>query len=133
MRRFPLYAKILLWCFLNLVLLAAVFYLVFRAQFPLRVDWLLSGSAAARVEAVSRVILVELADRPRSEWDKTLQRFGGAYQVQFCLFNPTGGQLAGENIVLPSEVKATSSSIRGPRRPRRGCPQQHQNLCGAGA
>ena len=37
-RRFPLYAKILLWFFLNLVLLAAVFYLLFRAQFHFGLD-----------------------------------------------------------------------------------------------
>jgi len=36
MRPFPLYAKILLWFFLNLLLLAVLFYAFFRAQFRLR-------------------------------------------------------------------------------------------------
>ena len=43
--RFPLYAKILLWFFLNLVLLAAGVYLFARVQFRLGLDSLLAGRA----------------------------------------------------------------------------------------
>lgn len=129
MPRFPLYAKILLWFFLNLMLLAGVFLLVFRAQFGSGLDWLLSGSAAARLEAVSRLILAELSDRPRAEWDGILQRFGSAYQVQFYVFRNADEQLAGQSLQLPRQVRArlverliATSRVRPPRRSERAPP-----------
>ncbi len=127
--RFPLYAKILLWFFLNLVLLAAVFFLVFRAQFRLGVDWLLSGSAAARLEATSRLSLGELSDRPRPEWDGILRRFGSAYGVKFYLFRNADEQLAGNSLKLPQQVRSrlveqliAAPRMRAPRRPERAPP-----------
>jgi two-component system sensor histidine kinase CpxA len=127
--RFPLYAKILLWFFLNLVLLAAVFFLVFRAQFGLGVDWLLSGSTAARLEATSRLILAELTDRPRAQWNDTLRRFGGVYGVKLHLFRNADEQLAGEDLKLPRQVRvrlleplAAAPRARAPRRPERTPP-----------
>ncbi len=129
MLRFPLYAKILLWFFLNLMLLAAVFLLVFRAQFGLGLDWLLSGSAAARLEATSRLILAELSDRPRPEWDGILQRFGSAYGVRFYLFRNADEQLAGESLKLPQQVRSrlveqliAAPRVRPPRRSERAPP-----------
>ena len=40
--RFPLYAKILLWFFLNLVVLGAALYALFRIQFHLGPELLLT-------------------------------------------------------------------------------------------
>ena len=51
--RFPLYAKILGWFFLNLVLLAVAFVVVLGGQFRFQLDWLLSGSAGVRVDAMT--------------------------------------------------------------------------------
>ena len=51
--RFPLSAKILLWFFLNLLLLGAAFYVFFRVQFNMGLDTLLAGQAGERVEALS--------------------------------------------------------------------------------
>jgi two-component system sensor histidine kinase CpxA len=103
-RGFPLYARILFWLFLNLVALASAFYLLVRAQFGFGLDWLLSGSAGQRVDAVSNVIVAELNDRARSEWDNILKRFSAAYHIQFVLFHANGEQLAGGATRLPPEV-----------------------------
>lgn len=48
--RLPLYAKILLWFFLNLALLAFAFYLLVRAEFRFGMDWLLSTGASERIK-----------------------------------------------------------------------------------
>ena len=93
--RFPLYAKILLWFFLNLVVLGGAFLLLVRAQFHYGLDWLLAAGAGERIQAISDVIVSELNDRPRSEWDAVLKRFDDAYQIQFLIFRADGGQLAG--------------------------------------
>jgi hypothetical protein len=50
--RLPLYAKILLWFFLNLALLAAVFAFLFDAQFSFNLDWFLTSGARQRIEAL---------------------------------------------------------------------------------
>ena len=113
--RFPLYAKILLWFFLNLVLLAAVVFVLLRAQFNSGFDWLLAAGAGQRLQAVSDVIVADLGDRRRAEWDEVLKRFNDAYQLQFFLFdNNNGTQIAGEPIQLPPVVRARLPGPRGP-------------------
>src|SRR5437868_14990872 len=104
--RFPLYAKILLWFFLNLVFLGLVFYAFFKIQFRLGLDSLLMGRAGEHLEAVSEVIGDELNHTPRTEWSEVLKRFGNAYQVSFYLFRDEGPQLAGQAIALPAQVMA---------------------------
>jgi two-component system sensor histidine kinase CpxA len=105
-RSFPLYARILFWLFLNLVALASAFYLLVRAQFGFGLDWLLEGSAGQRVDAVANILIAELNDRARSDWNGVLKRFGAAYQLQFAVFHASGEQLAGDALRLPPEVRA---------------------------
>lgn len=113
--RFPLYTKILLWFFLNLVLLAAVFLLILRAQFHSGFDWLLATGAGQRIQAVSDVIVADLSDRRRAEWSDVLKRFNDAYQLRFFLFhNNDGTEMAGESIQLPPAVQAHIPGPRGP-------------------
>ena len=111
--RFPLYAKILLWFFLNLVVLGGAFLLLVRAQFHYGLDWLLAAGAGERIQAISDVIVSELNDRPRSEWDAVLKRFDDAYQIQFLIFRADGSQLAGVSNALPPEVRMRLGEGRG--------------------
>jgi two-component system sensor histidine kinase CpxA len=122
MKRFPLYAKILLWFFLNLVLLGVAFWLFFGTQFRFRPEWLLAGSAEERIESLTDVMLAELNESPRSHWDGVLERFHQAYQLQFLVFRDDGVQLAGDAIALPPEVRIR---LVEPRRLLRGpLPQE---------
>ncbi|MSU58602.1 MAG: HAMP domain-containing protein [Pedosphaera sp.] len=102
--RFPLAAKILLWFFLNLLLLAAVSFLVLRVQFRFGLDLLISGRGGERIQGLANVIAAEIAERPREEWDEILNRFGKGYGVQLALFRPDGGLAVGADIELPREV-----------------------------
>ncbi len=115
-RRFPLYAKILLWFFLNLFLLVAAFYVLFRGQFRLGLDWLLSGSANDRIESVSKLIFGELATQPQAEWNAVLKRYDNAYQdrLRFFVFRDLETQVAGEPVQLPVEVRVRLGGRRGP-------------------
>src|SRR2546426_7641548 len=112
--RFPLYAKILLWFFLNLVFLGVVFYAFFKVQFRLGLDSLLTGRAGEHLESVSEVIGNELNQTPNTGWDDVLKRFSGAYHVQFYLFRDDGPQMAGEAIDLPAPVFTRLIDRRGP-------------------
>jgi two-component system sensor histidine kinase CpxA len=81
MTRFPLYAKILLWFFLNLLLLGLAFSVFLGAQLHFGLDALLAGRAGDRLRAVSELIVREIDLRPRPEWDEILARFNDAYGV----------------------------------------------------
>ena len=121
--RFPLYAKILLWFFLNLAAIGLVFLVFFRPQFRLGLDSLLTGQASDRIQALSEVISLELNHTPRPEWDDLLKRFSGPYQMQFSLFGNEGGQMAGPTMPLPPQVQARLNERRAPRPPRPGGPR----------
>ncbi len=125
--RFPIYAKVLLWFFLNLVLLAAGLLLLLHARFNFGFDWLLAAGAGQRIQSVCDVVMGDLAEKPPSEWNQVLQRFDQIMQVKFLLFDngdgrPLAGepaQLAGEPTQLPPAVREfVQGPRRGPRPPR---------------
>ena len=102
--RFPLLARILAWLFLNLVVLAAAFYILFHAQLRLGLNSLLAGRAGERVRVVSDLIVGELKTKPIGQWGEVLKNFGGAYKVEFYLFRNDGSQASGEPVELPRDV-----------------------------
>lgn len=116
--RFPLYAKILLWFFLNLILLSAVLFGFFRIQFQAGLDSLLAGQARSRLEAVGNVIEAELRETPRTEWDAVLERFSNAYDgVEFFVFRPNATQAAGSSVDIPPQVRNRILFFRGQKPP----------------
>src|ERR1700759_4723449 len=100
--KFPLYAKILCWFFLNLVFLGVFFFVVARGQFHFGLDTLVSGPAGERMQTVTVLIAEELRSLPQKNWDEVLKRCGDAYHVQFYLFH-NSEQLAGVPVTLPAD------------------------------
>jgi two-component system sensor histidine kinase CpxA len=93
--RFPLYAKILLWFFLNLLVLGAAAVIALSFQFPLGPELLVSGPAGQRVQALTGVIRDEINSESRTNWDATLDRFGKSYQISILLYRNDGTHVAG--------------------------------------
>lgn len=112
--RFPLYAKILGWFFLNLLLLALVAGWVVRSEF--RLEALINGAGGERFQKVADTLLGELRERPRTEWESILKRFDATYQVQFVVVDERAEPVAGGPATLPEEVKARLRIGRGPAR-----------------
>ncbi len=112
--RLPLLARFLVWLLLNLVLLAAVTWVVVRTEF--RTDALIAGAAGERVQQVANLIFAELRTRPREEWTGTLERFGSAYAVKFALVGDQHEIVAGAPLELPEEVRQRIRGRGGPRR-----------------
>src|SRR6187397_1810869 len=103
--RFPLYAKILGWFFLNLVVVATVVAFLFDAQFHFNMDWLFATGARERLEAVRALILGELETTPPDDWAQVLARYSEAHHVQFALFDDDGNPRVGEIATIPAEVR----------------------------
>lgn len=101
----PLSAKILAWFFLNLTVLAAVFILLFNAQFRFDLDWVFASNARQRVDAMRALIVGELNTTPPDDWAGVLERFSAAYGVHFALFESNGVHLIGVVTELPTEVR----------------------------
>ena len=112
--RFPLYLKLTGWFFLNLLLLGLLALAFVGPQFRLGLDSLLLGAAGERIQAVSEVIVSELAAKPVEDWTEVLQRFDSAYHVDFLVVQLDGTRLAGPVVTLPREVQNRLQEMRGP-------------------
>lgn len=111
--RLPLSAKILLWFFLNLAVLAAVSALLFKAQFRFDLDWVFASSARQRVDAMRDLIVEELNTTSPEDWEGVMERFSDAYKLHFALFESNGDHLIGQVPRLPLEVR---TRMRAPQR-----------------
>ena len=125
--RLPLYAKILLWFFLNLLVVGGAIYALFIFQFRAGPEVLLGGRTGERLKAIAEVIMEEVNHPPNPPWKEayateTLARFGRAYHVQFLLYRNEGSQAAGEKTALPTAVAErvfTPGALRREGRPPR--------------
>ena len=104
--RFPLYAKILGWFFLNLLVLVAVFLLLVNAQFRFDLDWVFATAARQRVDAMRDLIVGELNTTRPDEWDRVLDSFSDAYNVRLSLVDESGERLIGSVDPLAPEIRA---------------------------
>ncbi len=124
--KFPLYAKILFWFFLNVLVLVAIFFFVARVQFRFGLDSLIAGKAGERIQAITKLITAELRERPRHEWDSVLERFSEVYALDFFLFRNDGVQAAGAPVELPNKVQEKIRERRGIIPPQRGMPPERR-------
>lgn len=105
--RFPLYIKILLWFFVNVLILAIGAWWASGGHFPPELDSFVGGHAGDRVQREVNILSVALHSSPRDQWGTVLKSLETEYPVHCYLFeNGEGRQLAGEKIELPKEVHA---------------------------
>jgi two-component system sensor histidine kinase CpxA len=103
--RFPLYAQILSWFFLNLLVLVAVFVLLVNAQFHFDLGWVFATTARQRVDAMRDLIVGELNATSPDDWDRVIDSFSDAYNVRLALLDENGDRLIGAVDPLAPEVR----------------------------
>ena len=103
--RFSLFTKIILWFFLNLLVLGGVFFFFFNLRFRLTPNSLLLGAANQGLENVARLISFEMSERSPAERDAILQRYSHEYHVDFLLYANSGDRVAGSTTTLPQELR----------------------------
>lgn len=101
----PIYAKVLLWFLLNLLLLAALGYGFMRLQFRLSLDWMLAGPTGERIEQIANTLSDELGRRPESDWPAVIQRHNEQKGLTFALFSSDGRQLLGRPLEVPRQMR----------------------------
>ena len=104
--RFPLYAQMLLFLLLHLVIIGTVFFVFFNTQFGTGWEALIRSPAGDRVEEIAWLLEHQMEHETATEKENTLQRFGKIYGVTFYIFDGMGRQLGGPKITLPSKVLA---------------------------
>ena len=117
--RFPLYAKILAWFFVNLAVVGIAGWLLLREQF--RFSALPARAASANLERAAAEILGEGSNVPLRGWDAILGKAGSKYGVDFRLCDSEGRSIAGTRGPLPPVVHSRwFNAPRGEPRPRPG-------------
>ncbi len=97
-----LFTKILLWFFLNLLVLGAVLLGFFFWRAPV-VGRIFSESSTG-LRAVAQLVTAELHEKSQPEREAILSRFSAAYEVQFLLYSARGEKLAGAALMVPPTV-----------------------------
>lgn len=103
----------MIWFFLNLLLLGAIFLLIFGLNVRFERGSPLYGGMSNRIETVSRLIESAADEQPREERDAILERYSEAYNVDFYLFDYKGNQLGGKPISLPDNVYENITRFEG--------------------
>ncbi len=99
--RFPLYAQMLIFLLLHLVIIGTVFFVFFNTQFGPGWEALIRSPAGDRVEEIAWLLENQMEHETATEKENTLQRFGKIYGVTFYIFDGMGRQLGGPKITLP--------------------------------
>ena len=102
--RFSLFTKTMLWFFLNLLILGAVLFFIFNLDFRFAPRSPFFRESANRIEALSRLVSLEMSGETRAEQDRTLAKYGEVYKIEFLVYDEKGEQLAGKEKPLPPQI-----------------------------
>jgi len=102
---FPLFARLLLWFFVNLLVLIVGLLWMIHLQFGSLDNWLLPESSQAQIQAMSQTLVGNLTHSSRDDWGGELAQLSSAYKMQFALFDSRGQRIAGAEIAPPEEIR----------------------------
>ncbi len=102
--RLSLFARIMLWFFLNLAVIGGVLFALFNLQFRLEPGSPLLGGANDRIENIARAITDDIRDKSYEQREAILQQYSQIYRLEFSVYSNEGEKLAGKESVLPAEV-----------------------------
>jgi two-component system, OmpR family, sensor histidine kinase CpxA len=103
--RFSLFTRIIVWFFLNLLVLGVILFVFFSYNFRFRPNSVFSNFFSGNIETVARQIGIETDDKTRAERDEVLKSYAEKYKgVEFFLFDNKGNQLGGRELALPAPI-----------------------------
>ena len=102
--RFSLFARILLWFFLNLLVLGGAMFALFHWHFRFDPESQWLDGPGGKLEMVAREISDHVRERTREERNALMKRYSEDFQLEFTIFANTGEQLCGVPLALPPLV-----------------------------
>ena len=102
---FPLFARLLLWFFINLLVLIFGLALMVRVQFGSLNNWLLPQTSQDQIQAMTVTLIGNLAHSSRADWSDELAQLSAAYKMDFAIYDYRAQWLAGSTTPLPEEVQ----------------------------
>jgi two-component system, OmpR family, sensor histidine kinase CpxA len=102
--RSSLSVKIILLAFLNVLLLGVIVAVFARIEYRVELGSFLYTPTRDRILSVSRLVALELPNRPQAMWDQSLDQYSQNYPAKFFLFDGEGRQLAGAPVSPPQRV-----------------------------
>ncbi len=102
--RLSLFAKIMLWFFLNLGVIGGVLFVLFNLQFRLEPNSPLLAGASDRIENIARAITDDIRDKTFAQRETILQQYSRMYRLDFSIYTNDGEKLVGQGAVIPAEV-----------------------------
>ncbi len=121
----PLFAKILSWFFLNMVLVVAVLAVFFVFQQHINLHALFGREGTNRLRSAGRLIAHDLGRMPRSQWNDSLARHAEIQGVDFVIVFDDGARFASIDGHLPEPVKERVRDALRRKPPRRPFPPHH--------
>ncbi len=110
--------KIILLAFLNVLLLGVIVAVFARIEYRVELGSFLFTPTRDRILSVSRLVALELPNRPQAMWDQALEQYSHNYPAKFFLFDGEGRQLAGGSVSPPERILNFMSQNRfGPPGP----------------
>lgn len=115
-----LFAKILSWFFLNLVLVALALAVFFAFQPQVNLHAIFGQQGSNRLRTTGMLISHDLDQTSRTNWSEVLARHASIHQVDFVLVLEDGSSFASKDMELPEEViKRVRDALRRKPPPRR--------------
>ena len=139
-----LFAKILSWFFLNMILVAAVLTVFFAFQPQINLHAIFGRQLTDRLRTAGMLIAHELNQMPQADWHDILTRYATIHHVDFTLVIEDGSRFSSIKGDLPEKVMTMVREVlrlkppRGPFPPPpdvdapRRLPQNHAFKAGGG-
>ena len=114
-----LFAKILSWFFLNLVLVAAALAVFFAFQPQVNLHAIFGQQGSYRLRTAGMLISHDLDQTSQTNWSNVLARHAQIHGVDFVLVLKDGSRFSSNDMELPKEIiKRVKGALRG--RPPKG-------------
>jgi two-component system sensor histidine kinase CpxA len=121
-----LFAKILSWFFLNLILVAAALAVFFAFQSHVNLHAIFGQQGRDRMQTAGMLIAHDLSQMPRVKWPDILARHAAVHRVDFTLVLENGSRFSSTDDDLPESIMTRVREALRHKPPWGRFPPPHQ-------
>jgi len=106
-----LFAKILSWFFLNMVIVAAALMVFFIFQQRINLQALVGRQGADRLQTTGMLIAHDLSLAPQTDWNDVLFRHAAVHKVDFTIILPNGAIFSSTDENMPPKIRIKARGV----------------------